>query len=158
MRGELPPLVNPAISRDFVYSDDVVDAFVAAASELREDDYGDSFNVGTGRQTTIGQLAEVARELYGIEQPASFTMPQRRWDVNDWYANSERAHKVLGWEAHTPLEQGLERMTEWYRDLPNPERYRSATKEVALDAEHSITAVGSRRLVTSRRSAATGSR
>ena len=69
VRGELPPLVNPRISRDFVYSDDVVDAFVAAASELREDDYGDSFNVGTGRQTTIGELAEIARELYGIETP-----------------------------------------------------------------------------------------
>jgi dolichol-phosphate mannosyltransferase len=141
VRGELPPLVDPSISRDFVYSDDVCDAFIAAASELREDDYGDSFNVGTGRQTSIGQLAEVARELYGIEAPASFTMPARRWDVNDWYANSERAQKVLGWEARTPLESGLERMTSWYRELPNPERYRSATKEVALDAEHSITAV-----------------
>ena len=141
VRGELPPLVNPAISRDFVYSDDVVDAFIAAASELREDDYGDSFNVGTGRQTSIGQLAEVARELYGIEQPASFTMPARRWDVSDWYANSERAQKVLGWEARTSLEDGLERMTSWYRQLPNPDRYRRATKEVALDAEHSITAV-----------------
>src|SRR4051794_8183173 len=141
VRGELPPLVDPHIARDFVYSDDVVDAFVAAASELREDDYGDSFNVGTGRQTTIGELAEVARELYGIEQPATFTMPPRRWDVGDWYANSARARQVLGWEAHTPLENGLERMTSWYRDLPNPDRYRSATKEVALDAEHSITAV-----------------
>ena len=58
------------------------DAFVAAASELREDDYGDSFNVGTGRQTTIGELAEVARELYGIERAgdASRCRP-RRWDV-----------------------------------------------------------------------------
>ncbi|MDX6629540.1 MAG: polyisoprenyl-phosphate glycosyltransferase [Gaiellales bacterium] len=141
VRGELPPLVDPHIARDFVYSDDVVDAFVAAASELREDDYGDSFNVGTGRQTTIGELAEVARELYGIEAPASFTMPPRRWDIGDWYANSARAQKVLGWEARTPLEDGLERMTSWYRALASPERYRSATKEVALDAEHSITAV-----------------
>ena len=142
VRGELPPLVDPHIARDFVYSDDVVDAFVAAASELREDDYGDSFNVGTGRQTTIGELAEVARELYGIEQPATFTMPPRRWDVGDWYANSARAQKVLGWEARTPLEDGLERMTVVVsRASPNPERYRSATKEVALDAEHSITAV-----------------
>ncbi len=141
VRGELPPLVDPHIARDFVYSDDVVDAFVAAASELREDDYGDSFNVGTGRQTTIGELAEVARELYGIEQPATFTMPPRRWDVGDWYANSARARKVLGWEAHTPLEDGLERMTSWYTGLASPERYRSSTKEVALDAEHSITAV-----------------
>ena len=141
VRGELPPLVNPRISRDFVYSDDVVDAFVAAASELREDDFGDSFNVGTGRQTTIGELAEIARELYGIERPASFTMPARRWDTADWFANSERARTALGWEAQTPLEDGLERMTAWYRGLANPERYRSATKEVALDAEHSVTAV-----------------
>ena len=118
-----------------------MDAFVAAASELREDDYGDSFNVGTGRQTTIGELAEVARELYGIDEPATFTMPPRRWDVGDWYANSERAHKVLGWEARTPLEDGLGRMTAWYRGLPNPDRYRSTTKEVALDAEHSVTAI-----------------
>ncbi len=141
VRGELPPLVDPHIARDFVYSDDVVDAFVAAASELREDDYGDSFNVGTGRQTTIGELAEVARELYGIDEPASFTMPPRRWDVGDWYANSDRAHKVLGWEARTPLEDGLGRMTAWYRGLPDPDRYRSTTKEVALDAEHSVTAI-----------------
>jgi dolichol-phosphate mannosyltransferase len=141
VRGELPPLVDPHVARDFVYSDDVVDAFVAAASELRDDDYGDSFNVGTGRQTTIGELAEVARELYGIEQPATFTMPPRRWDVGDWYANSARARKVLGWEARTPLEDGIQRMTTWYRGLPSPERYRSSTKEIALDAEHSITAV-----------------
>ena len=37
---------------------------------------GDSFNIGTGRQTTIGELAEIARELYGIDRPASFTMPR----------------------------------------------------------------------------------
>jgi nucleoside-diphosphate-sugar epimerase/glycosyltransferase involved in cell wall biosynthesis len=141
VRGELPPLVDPHIGRDFVYADDVVEAFVAAASELSDADYGDSFNVGTGRETTIGQLAEVARELYAIEAPASFTMPARRWDVGDWYANSERARTVLGWEARTPLEDGLARMTSWYRGLADPERYRRATKEVALDAEHSITAV-----------------
>ena len=87
-------------------------------SELREDDYGDSFNVGTGRQTTIGELAEVARELFGIAEPADFTMPPRRWDIGDWYANSARAQKVLGWEARTPLRDGLERMTvDWYRGL-----------------------------------------
>ena len=120
VRGELPPLVDPHISRDFVYIDDVVEAFVAAASELREDDYGESFNVGTGRQTTIGELAEVARELYGIEQPAELHHAPRRWDVSDWYANSARARKVLGWEARTPLEDGLERMTSWYRGLPDP--------------------------------------
>ena len=114
----------------------------AAASELREDDYGDSFNVGTGRQTTIGELAEVARELYGIERAGDASRCRRGAGTSsDWYANSARARKVLGWEARTPLEDGLERMTSWYRGLADPERYRSSTKEVALDAEHSVTAV-----------------
>ncbi len=120
VRGELPPLVDPHIARDFVYSDDVVEAFVAAALELREDDYGDSFNIGTGRQTTIGELAEIARAAYGIAAPATFTMPARRWDVSEWYADSARAEQVLGWKARTPLEQGLERMTSWYRGLAQP--------------------------------------
>ena len=97
------------------------DAFVAAASELREDDYGDSFNVGTGRQTTIGELAEVARELYGIEQPASFTMPAAalgRAATGTPTASARRS--VLGWEARTPLEDGLERMTVVVPAAPEP--------------------------------------
>ena len=89
--------------------------------QLREDDYGDSFNVGTGRQTTIGELARGRpRALRHRASPRRSRCRRAAGTSSDWYANSERAQKVLGWEARTPLEDGLERMTAWYRGLAEP--------------------------------------
>ena len=62
-----------------------------AALYLAEADYGESFNIGTGRKTTIGEVAARSRELFGIASEPSFTMPERSWDVQDWYANPEKA-------------------------------------------------------------------
>src|ERR1700744_4962974 len=52
--GLYPELVDPRISRDFIYVDDVVQAFVDVGLKLSEADYGESFNIGTERNTTIG--------------------------------------------------------------------------------------------------------
>ena len=60
LKGAFPPLVDPNTSRDFVYIDDVCDAFVQAAARLTPDIYGESLNIGTGRATTIRQLAKIA--------------------------------------------------------------------------------------------------
>ena len=141
VEGRLPPLVDPSIARDFVYVDDVCEAFVMTALALRAATFGDSFNIGTGTQTTIGELADLACDVYGISGSPSFEMPARKWDVGSWFANGSRAHEALGWQSHTSLRDGLERMTEWYRELPQPARYLSSTKEVALDAEYSVTAI-----------------
>ena len=55
--------MHPEISRDFIYTDDAIEAFVNIALNLTEADYGESFNVGTGRKTTIGECAELAQEI-----------------------------------------------------------------------------------------------
>ena len=60
LKGAFPPLVDPNTSRDFIYIDDVCDAFVQAAARLTPDIYGESLNIGTGRATTIRQLAKIA--------------------------------------------------------------------------------------------------
>jgi nucleoside-diphosphate-sugar epimerase len=54
---EWPPLVDPTSAHDFVYVDDVVDAFLIAAASARS---GSVYNVGTGIQTTLRQVVEVA--------------------------------------------------------------------------------------------------
>ena len=51
LRGKLPPLAAPNVARDFVYVDDVVDAFLSAAT-VEGLEPGAIFNIGTGRQTT----------------------------------------------------------------------------------------------------------
>src|SRR6185295_16345869 len=53
--GKLPEFVDPAISRDFLYVEDAVSSFVHAALYLDEAQWGESFNIGTGREVTIGE-------------------------------------------------------------------------------------------------------
>ncbi len=139
--GEYPPLVNPAVSRDFVYTDDVTEAFVDAALNVRPDDYGESFNIGTGRKTTIGEVASATRDLFGIAEEPSFTMPDRAWDVQDWFANIDKARARLGWEPRTCFCEGLERTAEWYRQIPDKAKYLKASKKYGLDTVYSVSAI-----------------
>jgi dolichol-phosphate mannosyltransferase len=141
VEGTLPEFVNPAISRDFVYVDDVVEAFVATSLNLDPADFGESFNIGSGRETSIAEVAERAREIFGIAAEPSFTMPDRAWDVSRWYANPDKARARLGWAATTGFAEGLGRTADWYRALPEKARYHSASKKFGLDIVYSVSAV-----------------
>ena len=116
IRGEYPPFVRPDISRDFIYVDDVVEAFVDAALNLKPEDYGGSFNIGTGVKTTIAQVAEQAQRTFRIDSDPTFSMPPRDWDhCNDWYANPTKARERLGWSYKTSLEEGIAKTVEWFK-------------------------------------------
>jgi len=141
VEDKYPPFVDPEISRDFVYVDDATEAFVDAALELSEEDYGESFNIGSGQKTTIAQAAAVARELMGISQEPEFSMPARQWDMPDWYANPAKAHKRLHWRARTSFRDGLAKTICWYKSLPDKQAYQRSSKRFALDTHHSVSAV-----------------
>jgi dolichol-phosphate mannosyltransferase len=139
--GTYPEFVNPAISRDFVYIVDVVEAFVDTALNLAPEDYGESFNIGTGRKTTIADVAGHAREVFAIQAEPAFTMPERTWDVADWYANIDKARARLQWEPHTSFLDGLRATAQWYRDLPDKKRYQQSSKRFGLDTIYSVSAI-----------------
>ncbi len=126
--GRLPPLADPAIARDFVYVEDVVEAFLRAA-ERAEPGAGAVYNVGSGTQTTLRELVAVARRSFGIEvEPDWSAFPARDWDTDVWVADADRADAELGWRARTPLDAGLEAFAGWMRDAPPriAGRYRAA--------------------------------
>ena len=139
--GGYPPFVDPNISRDFVYVDDACEAFVLAALTLTEQDYGESFNIGTGVKTTIADVAETARRMFSISEPPTFSMPARRWDVTGWYADATRASLRLGWRPRVPFDEGMARTLAWYSALPDKLDYERSSKQYALDLKHSVTAV-----------------
>lgn len=143
LRGALPPFVNPEISRDFLYIDDVVDAFVSAALALRPAIYGSSYNIGTGVKTTIRELAFLTRELFHIEAVPDFSsMRAREWDLPDWYANPALARVELGWQSRTDLRQGLELCAAWWRDfLPNNDFASLTKKQPVQQDKTSVTAI-----------------
>jgi nucleoside-diphosphate-sugar epimerase len=123
LRGRLPPLVNPNIARDFVYVEDVNDAYLKAAAPSAASpvgEYGAVYNVGSGVQTTLRDAVEVARRVLNIEQtPEWGSMPDRNWDTSVWIADPRAVRQALGWQATTPFERGFQAMVEWLQAHPN---------------------------------------
>lgn len=117
LQGKLPPLVDPEISRDFVYVDDAIEAAILAADHGVRRAPGAALNVASGKKTTIREIAELVRAELGVaEEPKWATMPNRAWDLKDWYGDPERAAEVLGFRAHTSLRDGLLATREWMRE------------------------------------------
>jgi dolichol-phosphate mannosyltransferase len=142
LEGKFPPLVDGAISRDFVYVDDVCEAYIDAALNLRAPYFGDSFNIGSGRKTTIAEAAQAAATLFSIPgQPNYGAMEKRQWDIFNWFSDQKKTADVLRWKARTEFSEGLRRTADWYRSLEDKERYYRASKQFGLDTERSVSAV-----------------
>lgn len=131
-KGQYPPLVDSKISRDFVYIDDAVEAFVCAAANLKPADHGQSFNIGTGRGCTIRDAASIARMVFGLGMPTFGEMSNRAWDPErPWVAYTKTAWERLGWSYRTGFTQGFSRTLEWYRGLSDSGRgaYEGVSKQ-----------------------------
>src|ERR1700722_3499955 len=118
LQGEWPPLVNPDTARDFVYVEDVCDACVLAAqSKPRE--FGEVYNVGTGIQTTMREVVEIARKELDIKaEPEWGTMSARIWDTSIWRADSRKIQAELGWQPKHDFRAGFAKMVAWQRTRP----------------------------------------
>jgi len=116
--GCLPPLVNPDIARDFVYVGDAVDACLLAATRPDQEP-GSVYNVGTGVQTSIREVASVARRVMGINaKPEWGSMPARAWDTSVWVADNRTIRSRLGWEPRYTFEEGFCQTVRWFDDNP----------------------------------------
>jgi nucleoside-diphosphate-sugar epimerase/glycosyltransferase involved in cell wall biosynthesis len=141
LKGAFPPLVDPNTSRDFIYIDDVCDAFIQAAARLTPDIYGEAVNIGTGRGTTIRQLAKLAADVFAIgEEPVFGSMAGRSWDLPDWYAAPGKAERLLNWTAKTDLATGLKLTSEWIRSIEGLDAA-AMTKRGASPRRRSISAI-----------------
>ncbi len=141
LAGSFPPFVDRETSRDFVYIDDVSAAFIQAATRMQPDIYGEDFNIGSGRKTTVAELAEIARATFAIaEEPRFGAMPGRRWDLPDWYAKPDKAKALLGWEATTDLATGLRATAKWVAALDD-QAFSTITKRTIGSRSRSISAI-----------------
>jgi nucleoside-diphosphate-sugar epimerase len=112
--GDVLELTGGEQTRDFVFVDDAVDAFVAAGAS--PDAAGGTFNVCSGAETSVRHVVETIVELTGGRAVARFgARPYRAVEMWRLSGSPERARAVLGWRAATPLRAGLERTVEWFR-------------------------------------------
>jgi UDP-glucose 4-epimerase len=116
--GTYPPLVAPQTARDFVWIDDVCDAFVRAATTDLQD-RGAVINVASGAQTTLGSLVDIVQPLFAIDSdPVWDSMPGRHWDTAVWVGDPTAARDLLGWTATTSIEHGLCAIAAWMQADP----------------------------------------
>jgi UDP-glucose 4-epimerase len=99
-------------TRDFVYVDDVVDAFVRAAA----DDSGGGLlaNVGTGVETSVNELYAAMAAAAGFDQPADYA-PARPGELDRSALDPGLAREKLGWSPRTSLDDGVARVLDWFR-------------------------------------------
>lgn len=112
--GRSPRLASPSGSRDFVHIDDAVDACLLAATVPSA--AGEIINVGSGRQATAGEVADILSRLIPGAPPPSWNAISPRPGPSVWVADIGKARRILGWEPKVTLEEGLRRTVEWMRD------------------------------------------
>lgn len=97
-------------TRDFVFVDDVVDAFARAA----EKGGGLLMNIGTGVETSVQQLFDTMARLTGFKEPARYD-PPRSGELARSAIDPGRAGIHLGWKPWTPIDEGLGRTIEHFK-------------------------------------------
>ncbi|MGX9788462.1 NAD-dependent epimerase/dehydratase family protein [Mycobacterium sp. MMS18-G62] len=98
-------------TRDYVFVDDVVDAFVKASGDAGD---GQRFNIATGTETSTRQLhSEIAKAAGAPDEPEFH--PPRLGDLRRSCLDVSRAESVLGWRPHVKLEDGVARTVDFFR-------------------------------------------
>jgi nucleoside-diphosphate-sugar epimerase len=100
-----------------------VEGFIAAAAS--EKAVGGTFNLGSGREISIGDLAGLIGKLVGREVQVGIDTERLRpqgSEVERLLADNSKAKTVLNWQSSTSLEHGLQQTIDWLK--PNLNKYR----------------------------------
>ena len=138
-RAVIPTIISQALTRDrlrlgsldtlrdFTYVSDTVEGFIKGAQAANVE--GETINLGTGSEVSVGQLAETICGIVGkpllIEQDPERLRPAKS-EVMRLLSDNTRARRLLGWQPEVGLRQGLEQTVTWVRqhlDLYHPDLY-----------------------------------
>jgi nucleoside-diphosphate-sugar epimerase len=115
MQGQQLPITGSGEeTRDFTYVGDIVDGLLRAG--VMESAVGEEFNLASGEETRIIDLAKMINEATGNEAGVHFT-ERRKWDTKDrLLASVDKARDLIGYDPSMPFEEGLQHTVQWFRD------------------------------------------
>ncbi len=114
---EIPVMGDGRILRDFLYVEDLVDSMLKVT--LTGDAYGKVFNVGTGVPVSFIELAQKIVTIAGSGKTkfTEFTQERKEVEPGDYYADITRIKKITGWEPRVPLDEGIAKTIDFYRQF-----------------------------------------
>ena len=104
--------------RDYIYVVDLAKAHVKAMTRVLDGD-GDKleyFNIGTGRGLSTLEVVEGFEKATGVKVNWEYA-PRREGDIEKVWGNVDKANRVLGWKADTPVEDVLASAWKWQKKL-----------------------------------------
>ncbi|MGD0041326.1 MAG: GDP-mannose 4,6-dehydratase, partial [Isosphaeraceae bacterium] len=102
---------------DFVFTEDIARAnLLAAASDVTDA----VFNIGSGTETSLVELAEALQRVMGSRLPLEFGPPRGVNGVARRLADISQARQRLGWKPEVDLDEGLRRLVAWWRSERSP--------------------------------------
>ena len=111
--GESPLILGDGTqTMDFVFTEDIARANLLAASADATDEV---FNIGSGTETSLTQLAQALLSVMGSDLPLEFGPPRGVNAVTRRLADVSLAAERLGWKAEVGLDEGLRRLVGWWR-------------------------------------------
>jgi UDP-glucose 4-epimerase len=122
--NNMPPVIygDGRQTRDYTYVEDAVRAFDLI---LNHESRLDPVNIGTGKEVSIIDLANMIIELCGKKgKTKPVNVEPRIGEVKKLIADTTRAKKILGWEPKYKLRDGLRAFVQWYRQFGQEERIR----------------------------------
>jgi UDP-glucose 4-epimerase len=113
LQGEALPLDNGGdASRDFIFVEDMARGLMACGLK---GDPGEIYNLATGKETSILELATWINEFTGNKTPLDLK-PARDWDRSGKrFASTEKASEKLGFNAQISVREGIQRTVDWTR-------------------------------------------
>jgi len=110
----MPPLIygDGEQTRDFVHIEDIIHANMLALNSKNAP--GEVFNVGTGENISISQLAELLKDIMDKKDLRNICVDSRATDIRHGYADISKAKKILGYKPERSIREGLIELVNWY--------------------------------------------
>ena len=113
-------LGDPTPTRDFNYCTDIAEGMIAAVTE--QDALGETINLGSGTDISIGELAETVATILG-KQPRILKEDRRtrpsKSEVRRLCCDNNKARTLLAWGPKVSLEEGLTQTIRWFQESPD---------------------------------------
>jgi dTDP-L-rhamnose 4-epimerase len=125
-----PPVIfeDGRQSRDFIHVSDIVHGILCALES--DAAVGHALNLGTGRATTVNEVARLLSHGIGIDIEPERTGQYRAGDIRHCYADTQRAHELLGFRTRVALEDGMSQLAKWLAGQEAVDRVDVATSEL----------------------------
>ncbi len=109
-------LNTPYAKRDFIFIEDVIDAFIKTAGKIQKIPNGTIINIGSGNEYTVIEVFEILNNI--IRNKSNYKV-SNNYFLKDklpvWKANIKKAKEIIGWEPKYNLEEGLTKNVDWFK-------------------------------------------